>query len=203
MVPIYDSDLAEERYSKDEWSQYELWEKVENRLRRRRRLWIAGACLGFLCLSSIPIVIERAPKWASLSATRRLAEEINAIKIEASLSHAAYRIRFQGSGRLDYAVEKLANCSSGGGETVRSGSLMNGPRESEYALVGPEAGKRLGIDGFVESICYDYLSGSDVVLSGEGLAGFGVAPVNDLTGDRTDRLAVLLVSGPSAEVTFE
>ena len=34
MVPIYESDVAEERWSKSEWNHYELWEKVEQRVRR-------------------------------------------------------------------------------------------------------------------------------------------------------------------------
>lgn len=203
MAPIYDSDLAEERYSKDEWSRYELWEKVEIRLLRRKRLWITGAFLGYLCLSSIPVVMDRLPKWTSLAAMRRLAFEVNRIKLEAGVSHAAYRIRFMGGGSLEYSVERLPNCSGGAVEVVRSGELIYGTEAKQYSLVSPEQGLVMGIDGFVDSICYDYLAGSDVVLRGKALAGFGIMPVNDLTSNRMDRLSTLLVSGPSAEISFE
>jgi hypothetical protein len=203
MAPIYDSDLAEERFSKNEWNQYELWEKVEVRLRWRKRLWIAAACVGYLCLSSIPVVMDRMPRWKALTATRHLAEQINRIKLEAASSHSAYRIRFKGDGQLSYVVERTPSCSAGTSEVVRSGELMHETEAGQYVLVGPSQGNDLGIGGFFESFCYDYLSGSDVVLRGENLAGFGVMPVNDLTSKRTDRLAVLVVTGPSAEITFE
>ena len=59
------------------------------------------------------------------------------------------------------------------------------------------------MQGFAQSICYDYLSASDVVFRGESLAGFGVMPVNDLAEKRMDRLAIMIAAGPLAEITFE
>jgi hypothetical protein len=203
MAPIYDTDLAEERFSKDEWGRYELWEKVEVRLRRRKRLWIGAACFIFICLSSVPIVMDRSPKWKALAASRRLGQEINRIKRDASTQHAAYRLRFKGDGNLAYVIEKSENCSSAVASSEREGALVYGNDASQFTLVSPKTGDELGISGFVESICYDYLSGSDAILRGEPLVGFGIMPVNDVTEKRTDRLAILLASGPSAEISFE
>ena len=203
MAPIYDTDLATERFAKDEWNSYELWEKTEVRFQRRKRIWVAAAFVAFLFFSSIPVVMDRLPKWKSLGAARRLAQEINQIKRDAGRAHAAYRIRFLGEGSLDYVVEQSSNCSEPSSKRERSGQLLKGEDIGQYILVGPSQGGELGIRGFTESICYDYLSGSDVVLRGDTLVGFGIIPVNDLTQKRTDRLAVVLTSGPSAELSFE
>jgi hypothetical protein len=202
MAPIYDSDLAEERYSKEEWNRYELWERIELRLRRRRRLWILAASIAFVGVSSIPIVLDRLPKWRSLAATRRLAEELNSVKRDAIQAQAAYRLRFLGGGRTRFVVERLASCSADSGVEVRTGDLL-GDGDRDYAVLSPRAGEALGTAGFSEAFCYDYLSGSGVIIAGGELSGFGVIPVNDLTTGRYDRLSVLLVSGPSAEISFE
>jgi hypothetical protein len=203
MAPIYDTDLADERFAKDEWNRYELWEKVEVRLRRRKRLWVGATCLVFLCLSSVPIVMDRLPKWRALAASRRLGQEINRIKREASREHAAFRIRFAGQGSLEYAVERASSCSDQSPRVERRGSLIMGSTASGFALLTPEQGSSLGVQGFSDSICYDYLAGSDAILRDRPLVGFGIAPVNDLAEGRSDRLAILLASGPSAEISFE
>src|SRR5262245_34313847 len=102
MVPIHDTDVASERWSKAEWEHYELWEKIEQRYRRRRRLWILGTVAVFVALSSIPVIMDRWPHWASVTASRKLASEINALKRDASIEHQAFRLRFEGKGALSY-----------------------------------------------------------------------------------------------------
>ncbi len=198
MAPIHDTDVAEERWNQATWNQYELWEKVEHRARRKKRLWIAGTIGVFLLLSAVPILRDRWPKWASLGAARRLAREVNLMKREASVAHAAFRIRFNGA--LEFQIEKSASCSEGGA-VVRKGSLREGDRG--YALIAPAAGEELGVPGLIESFCYDYLSGSEPVLKGRPLVGFGIIPVNDLAEKRTDRVSMLLLGGPSAEPSFD
>jgi hypothetical protein len=80
MVPIHDTDLAQERWSQTEWEHYELWEKLEAKFRRRKAVWIGAAVLLFFVLSSVPILIEHWPKWIALGANRKLSEEINRLK---------------------------------------------------------------------------------------------------------------------------
>lgn len=203
MAPIYDSDLAEERFAKEGWNQYELWEKVEVRLRRRKRLWVLGAAAVFVCLSSIPIAMDRAPKWSAVAASRRLANEINRIKLDAIRSHAAYRIRFASPGSLDYVVERAQSCSDASPKPERAGSLAAPGSAGAFSLLTAADGARLGLQGLTDSICYDYLAGSDATLRGEPMVGFGIMSVNDLTEGRADRLAILIASGPSAEISFE
>src|SRR5579885_1751897 len=112
MAPIHETDLAAERWSKAEWSHYELWEKLELKLRRRKLIWISGTIVVFLALSSVPIIIDRAPKWTAMSISRRLAQVINGMKSEASLKHQPYRIRFAPDGSLAYQVERVPSCKA-------------------------------------------------------------------------------------------
>lgn len=201
MAPIYDSDIAEERWAKEEWSRYELWEKVELKLRRHKRLWIAGTVLVFLGLSSIPLVIEQRPKWRALSASRQLAQQINSLKKEASLEHLAFRIAFRNDGTLSYDIDKGASCAAieaGQATRVREGELRS--TGEPLQLLDRQAGESAGIPGLQTSLCYDPVSGAP---AGAEASGFALIPARDLTEKRTDRVSVLLVSGPSAELSFE
>jgi hypothetical protein len=60
----------------------------------------------------------------------------------------------------------------------------------------------MGIPGVIERICVSPLSGAKFERGDQGLAGFAVAPVTDLTSGRSDRVAVALVQGENAETTF-
>ncbi|MCM2321641.1 MAG: hypothetical protein NDJ90_00085 [Oligoflexia bacterium] len=201
MAPIYESDIAEERFARSEWNHYELWEKVEVRLRRHRRLWIAGTVVLFLVLSSVPTVVDQRPKWASLGAIRVLGQELNRLKREAALGHSAYRLRFAGEGSLDFTVEKTANCLATQGESVRTGTL----RKSGIALslLNEAQGAAIGVPGLKEGFCFDPLLGAEGSSAAGTLGGFAIIPAKDLTEGRNDRLSVLLLNGPTGEVSVE
>lgn len=213
MAPIYESDVAEKRWSESEWNHYEFWERVELRLKRNQRLWIAAAVIVFLGISSIPVVIDQRPRWASLAMSRYLAQELNRMKREASLEHSAFRIRFLGNGSLDYVVEKSESCQSSTVLKVREKSLLSrtAPLLSQdanqaapaFALLSSENGDSAGVPGLVTEFCYDPLQGSYPFVVGKPQIGFGIAPAHDLSAGRFDRLSVLLVSGASAELSFD
>lgn len=203
MAPIYESDVAEKRWAEGEWNNYELWEKVEVRLRRIKRLWIAGAVIVFLLISSIPIVQEQRPKWMALSASRALGEEINFVKREASLQHVAHRIRFASDGSLRFVIEKVQSCSSGVATEVRMGELVPEPQLSRLTLLNAEAGAKAGVPGVLTAFCYDPISGNEQAAHGDVVSGFGIIPTQDLAHNRFDRLSVLLLNGPSAEISFD
>ncbi|MFL5815432.1 MAG: hypothetical protein ACJ763_17790 [Bdellovibrionia bacterium] len=205
MVPIYESDVAEERWSKTEWNHYELWEKVEQRIRRYNRLWIAATVFVFLLLSSVPIVMDQYPHWTALAATRRLGQEVDHMKREAAMAHVPYRIRFLKSdvSGVSYQVEKVDQCSSPQGTIVRTGALVSASQVTQYMLLSRQMGESLSIPGLLEEYCYDPLRGSDPAARGENVSGFAVMPVKDLADHRADRIAVLLLTGPSAELSFE
>jgi hypothetical protein len=203
MPPIYETDEARERWAKTEWNHYELWEKVEVRLRRHKRLWILGTIVVFLVLSSIPIVVEQRPKWRALSAARQLGQEINRIKREAGVHHLAYRIRFRPGGGLAYAIEQVGRCSELVGTPVRSGELRAEAGEDSLTLLSPAKAQELNVPGLVEEFCYDPLSGAEFATKGVSAVGFGVIPVKDLAEGKMDRMSILLLNGTSAEISFE
>ena len=136
-----------------------------------------------------------------------MAQEINRLKKDAGIEHAAFRIRFDSngssSGLLAYTVEKATSCSDPAPQVQRTGSLFHGEHAGEYAVLGPAQGAEAGIPGLVLSFCYDFLSGSDAVLKGENVVGFGILPVKDLAEHRQDRMTILLLSGPLAETSFD
>lgn len=209
MVPIYESDVApehKERWSEAEWKHYELWEKVELRLKRQRRLWILSTVFVFLLLSSVPIVLDQRPRWSAVSATRSLAQEINGLKRGAGLSGKAHRIRFIAPPALQYVVETAPSCGSGQWAVTAERSLAGSGR---LELITEEQGRSLGYGSLLSSICYDPLNGATWGIGSNpssariSAAGFGVAPVNDLTNGRTDRISFLVLTGPSAETVFD
>jgi hypothetical protein len=214
MAPVHETDIASERWSKAEWSHYELWEKLELKLRRRKLIWISATVAVFLALSSVPIILDRAPKWTAMSISRRLAQVINGMKSEASLKHQAHRIRFAADGSLGYEIERVSSCSATqaeagakgmamakGSEVVRLGSLDPGGNREPFVLLSPEQAPAFQIPGIVSSFCYDPYAGA--VTDGSALVGFGILSAKDLTERRPDRLSVLLIQGASAELSFD
>jgi hypothetical protein len=207
MVPIHDTDLAHERWAQTEWEHYELWEKLEVKLRRRKSVWIGAALLLFFILSSIPILIEHWPKWTALGANRKIAQQINRVKAMAGQpsdqDHRAFRLRFSADHRLSYSIEKLTSCSDASGQLIESGNVIRQSQLENYALLSTEQGKNLGIPGLVESVCFDSLSGSEQSSKDEAISGFGIISVKDLAEKRADRVSILIFKGPSAELSFE
>jgi hypothetical protein len=206
MAPIHRSDVDSERWSQDEWRNFELWEKLERLNLRRRRFWILGALLGMILLSSVPVVIDRSPKWKTLAAARRLAVQLNAVKREAAIEHVPYRLRFEGGGSTRYVVERVSSCDSahrGGddfGVALWQGELAKDA--GSLALIAPEEGTRFGLQGLLREFCYDPLHGSAQTPATGQVAGFAIAPVKDLSSTELGRASVVLLEGALAEVTF-
>jgi hypothetical protein len=203
MVPIHDTDVAEERWTQAEWEHYELWEKVEQRLRRRRRIWVIATAAAYLAISAVPIIKEQWPKWVTLEGTRQLAQQINRIKRDANIDHAAYRLTFPDEAAPNYEVEKLKSCDDSKGTIVRTGTLGRAPAQASFVLLRSVKAAEMGIAGLTDAFCYDHLKGSQSAAAGVAEVGFGLIPAKDLTEGRPDRLSVLLLSGAVAEVSFE
>lgn len=194
-----------ERWVRGQWGDFEFWEKVEARLRRRRIAWILGTLAVFLLLSSIPVVLQTLPRWRALGAARRLASVLSDQRVEASRARAPRRVRFVGGGGLDYVVEQPAACREAGGARIAAANL---DPEGTLALVPPELARARGLPGAVEEICYDPLTGFAFAGGVSELSGFVFAPRADLEEssadpDRGDRIAILLVRGSSGELAFE
>lgn len=200
MVPVHDTDVAEERWTQAEWEHYELWEQIESRLRRRRLMWIFAVVILFLAISAVPVVRERLPKWSVQLAARRFTQDINEIKRRALLTKRAYQIRFESPASDRYWIESVANCAQG--------ALLTGPGDAHSesrSLVGfrdlavVQATEVSKMDRF----CFDPILGAEFSLSGRELVGFAFLTAKDLSEGRTDRASALLLRGTSAEISFD
>ena len=136
MVPFHDTDVEGERWSQAEWVNYELWEKVEIRKKRRKRLLLLAAAFIWFCLSAVPILTERWPRWIARSLIRHCAQQVNQVKLEAVIRKAPVRIRFQG---LAYTMEVVHSCQDAQGVEIRSGTLSH-HRESQFRVLQAEDG---------------------------------------------------------------
>ncbi len=204
MVPIHDTDVASERWAQEEWENYELWEKVEVRLKRQRRMWIFATAVVFVFLSALPIVMDRWPKWSARVVLRHLAHELSRIKREAGVNRAALRLRVLDPNRLTYQIEKIPNCKSReAGEILRTGTFESTAQTGSFRLLSSQLGSELGIPGLQESFCYDHLEGFSAASDGKQVVGFGVISSRDFDQKRLDRISILLLSGPSAEVSMD
>lgn len=197
MVPIYDSDIASSRWSRGQWEHYELWEKIEGRLRRKKMLWIGSVLILFVLTFSIGIIQERRVKWGTYTTARILAEQINSIKKEAALNRQAYRIQLLHEG-LSYQILKGDSCADPKMVPVRAGRL--GQMNGDYIFLDPKIGENISIPGLVDEFCYDSLRGS---LPHESVIGIGIVSAKDLAGQRLDRVSLLVLSGSSGEIAFE
>jgi hypothetical protein len=203
MCPIHDTDSSEERWSKAEWEHYELWEKKEAKTRSQKRWLIFAGLLVFLILSAIPIVMDRSSQWRALRALREMALHISSLKREAASRSQAMRVTVDPSEPLLLRVESGTDCKSVDFKEDRKVRLIPGDTQRDtLTWLEPLKGQEFGIPGLLLSFCYDPLKGSSATPGEDSLAGFAILPVKELT-EAPERHAVLLIRGPSAEISFE
>lgn len=202
MAPTYEHDGAEERFKSSEWINYELWERIQVRIRKKKLLWIFLAFLLFILLSSIPIMIDRWPKWVSIRAARELASTLNQVKTLAAAEGKAARLRFLTGADgtlLDYVIEESTTCQSTQWKEHVKGQLLSAKYRGGYTVLTPEQGLTLNIPRLITAFCYESISEP---LIGP-MSGFAVTSVKDLTSLRVDRSSVVLLSGTYAEISFD
>lgn len=119
MVPIYDTDIAESRWQQAEWRQFELWEKIEQRARRRLRLICLGAMGVFLLISSVPVLQSGFPKWVSLHELRKIGQLWSASKTKAIQEKSAYTWVFVNQS-AEYTAQQGAKPEKANGEEFDS-----------------------------------------------------------------------------------
>lgn len=190
----------------EEWADVELWEKLEQRHRRRMRaLYIVTAGV-VLLLSALPPIFERSPKWRALNAARILGQELNELKREAAVKRMALTVSFRETeaGGIDLEIAATPKCStSGTPESIRREPLSV---PKNVAWLRPETAANLGIQGIVSSFCVDPLAG--FFSEGKPLdpltppLGIALIPREDLAEARVDRIALLTVRGSLGEFAF-
>jgi hypothetical protein len=215
MVPLHDSDVAENRWKEGEWRTFELWERIELRLRRRKFWTIAATALAFLGLLSIPIVRDRAPKWRATSAMRRLAVKANQMKVDAAALGVPLRLRLRSTDEgLEYIVEKVGSCAGAVANPLSGQEWNRGPLFSsaelgnEYSVLTEDDARSLGLERVVNAVCYEPLP-SAISKDEPGMPdpsrvqAIGILTAKDLAEKRLDRIAFLNFSGVSAEIDFD
>ncbi|NDD91359.1 hypothetical protein EBZ37_04670 [bacterium] len=201
MCPIHETDSASERWSKAEWEHYELWEKIEARARRIRRLWLAAGVLCFLVLSAVPVIKDRKFQWKAFSAARHFAQHLTALKREAGGRQQAFRLKIDPTKPLSLTVSWGPTCSSPLFFSAGSIELLSADSvRDELIWIDSRRGKGFGIAGLLEEFCYDPVHGSQQTQREQDFAAFMISPVKDLS---PDRFGSVLLSGPSAEISFE
>lgn len=207
MVPIHDSDLAEKRWKEDEWKEYELWEKLEERQTRKRLVWIAFTAILFICILAIPVLRDHFPKWKGLDLVRRIAQEANELKLEASSRFVPLRMAIvQDSSGISYSVFRVENChSSNRLETFRTEPLLSALEAEELRLIDLPAATALGLEKTTLEFCYDPVEGDPTLAVTEDSRAIGVVPVKDLATSppRLDRISVVGFNGHAAEISFD
>ncbi len=212
MVPIHESDVAENRWKDDEWRQFELWERIELRLRRKNSWIILAVSTVFVAILAAPIIGDRLPKWRALQAMRALAVRANQMKVDAAALGVPLRLRIEDSADgPQYVIERVDQCDSTHGFSngiveAKSARIWGGGpvfenREygKEFVVFDPRAAATLGLERVTTAVCYDPVGGeaADIVQA------LGILTAKDLTLKRLDRIAFLNFSGLFAEIDFD
>ncbi len=212
MVPVHESDVAENRWKDDEWRQFELWERIELRLRRKKTWIILAVAFVFIAILGAPVIEDRLPKWHALNAMRILAVRANQMKVDAAALGVPLRLRIEDSADgPQYVIERVDQCDTNRGfsngiveaKSARvwgGGPLFESPeRAHEFVVFEPKFASALGLERVTTAVCYDPLG----TEAGEGIRALGILSAKDLTEKRLDRVAFLNFSGLFAEIDFD
>jgi len=167
----------------------------------------------FLILASVPTVMVRWPKWASLHAARRIAQQVNLMRRDAIIEESSYRLTLETDIGLKYQVARAGNCDAPAEawQVTREGRLMTSRLGRLLAdrlrVLDPEAGTTLGVPGLKTQVCVHGSGllespGSGVVQSGP-LAGIAVIHEGDRLTGNIERISVVSLTSPENEVDFE
>lgn len=208
MVPIHESDVAENRWKDADWREFELWERIESRLKRKKSWTIAVVCLVFITILAVPIYRDRLPKWTALSVMRSLAVQANQMKVDAATLGTAQQLRIEDSERGPlFIIESVSSCflnaSALGAapKELKRGFLFSDPvLGARYRVLGSKNSAALGLERVTQTICYDPVHAASLNLQTQAL---GILTVKDLTESRLDRIVFLNFSGLFAEIAFD
>ncbi len=205
-MAIHETDSGENRWERESWRTFELWEKLEVREKRRRKIWIAITALVFLGLSSIPVISDQGPRWQAKRASRKTAELIVEMTTVSARERKARRLRFVSGGEpLSYVVESPTQPEKGCGAdqfvTVESGTVLSPLEAAGLRIIDPTLATRFSIPNMVDQFCYDPIEGNT-----HPILGIGIVPVKDLSPvveeSRLDRMVILLIKGREAALAF-
>lgn len=188
MVPIHDTDVAEERWSQSSWRNFELWEKLEVRLRRQRGWMVVLAVVLFLIASAIPVIQDQWSAWRSTHQARHLAEWVLTLRTQASLRRQALRVWQQTDG---LHAEFRSGCDSGA--SVFETRAPWSPNASGIQLfTWPESASEWCLNPV------GFAPGADVPS-----VGFSIGPSEDVEAGRVDRLAWVWIEKETVRISSD
>jgi hypothetical protein len=144
-----------------------------------------------------------------LSAARELSQLLTTLKREAGEKQHAFRITLIEQAPVEDASLGALALEIAWGPSCRSPLFLS----QQVAVLGAQPSGRptlqwvasarareAGIPNVLQRWCYDPIEGSEQTPQAEDLAAFMITSVNELSLDRS---STVLVSGPSAEISFE
>lgn len=198
----------------ENWGEYELWEKIEFRERRRKRWIIAGAVVVFLVLSAVPVFMDRQPRWRTYRVARGMIQIFSALKTRAAAEGVAYRVSVTPDLvlRLERAPDAALHCSDAESHRwvpvdttndVAQREWVESARADGIALLPVETARAQGMDRTTNRFCYDpsiLPQGPEPIVQGDGM---GLLPQEDLEAGRLDRAVVVTWHDAAAEFSLD
>lgn len=199
----------------EDWGDYELWEKIEIRMRKRKRWIVAAAVLLFLILSAVPVVMDRQPRWQAYRVARGLTQILSGVKTRAAADAVAYRVTVAPD--LSLVVEKATaesvRCTQTGAglwsavDMSADGQMAQWLAQAQgfgIALLPMDIAQAQGLDRATNQFCYEPIAVDAAPATGGARAdGIGLLPRADLETERFDRLVVLGWHDASAQFSLD
>ncbi len=182
----------DDRWAKEAWNSYELFEKIRIR-KRRRTLWMGFVVSTvFLSLCAIPVVRERLPQWNAVRASREIVLLLEEAKILAQKERIPVRLKFE-TDRVNIDFPK--SCTD--------------PLPTEFAktwswtqhsfpvqLMDSSLATQNGLGVKLLEFCFDPVLG----VSQESKSSLVVIPSVDIPVQRLDRISVVTVDGADGRI---
>lgn len=189
MAPVFDTDVDQDQL------EIEFWEKVKTRVAYRKRLWIILTGVLFVILSTVPVWMDRAPKWRGQDVLRKVAESLQTELTASAVDKGIRRFRWEPEGVL--SVARVSRCDDA---NVLVESRIAFELEGLQVL-DQQTAEGLGIPGVMDEFCYDPVRGPN--YQRDRPWAFGVIPVKDVAEARLDRISLLFLQGDTVQIEFD
>lgn len=205
MAPQHDSDLPENRWKESEWKTFVLWEKIEHRLKNRKRWVIAFVTLISLSILALPIIKDRHLKWFGVSVLRKASFEIQKLEIESAKIQKPIVIQlFKDGESIFLKGESVQSCLDYSGRALlHSVEIIKDEKVKELTVLTESIALELGLTTLSQQFCYDPEKGQIFKSPLQLKTTLGFIPVNDLSEKRLDRMSFLEVKGAEAILQFD
>ncbi|MEW6056512.1 MAG: hypothetical protein AB1540_07840 [Bdellovibrionota bacterium] len=160
------------------------------------------ACVISLGLFSYPQIKDYSSRWSTLRGGRKLALYLSMLKTRAILTKTPLEARFQEPDLVE--VHEVSSCGPNARRTklweIRLGEFAEGVKFASRSWVSEQVDTK---EPFLSRFCYDPLYGSSIFADGLVHGAIFLAVSQDLAEKRGERALLLIVEGPSAEISLD